>query len=112
MENYPQRNGSPLMLPEIPLQRWRSEDNPLEECRSLVRILAKKTETLYRECRHDRDKATHIQAMGTTLAALTVMVNKLDDDSRILRTPEILEDARGIIYESVRSCELNRICDK
>lgn len=112
MENYPQRNGTSLRLPENPIKRWKSDDDPLEECRSLVRVLAKKTETLYRECRHDRDKAMHIRAMGTTLAALTVLVNKLDDDSRIFHKPEILVDTRGNIYESVRSCELSRICDK
>jgi len=100
------------MIPDISGKRWRSDDNPLEECRSLIRVLVKKTETLYRECRHDQGKVTHIRTMGTTLAALTVLVNKLDDDSRMLHTPEILEDARGIIYESVRSCDLNRICDK
>jgi len=100
------------MLPESPVKRWRSDDNLPEECRSLVRVLAKKTETLYRECRHDRDKAMHIRGMGTTLAALAILVNNLDNDTRTMHSEKILEDARGVIYESVRFCDLNRICDK
>jgi hypothetical protein len=87
-------------------------DNPLSECRSLVQILAKKTETLYRECRHDRARSLHIRTMGSTLAALSDLVNRLDQDSRTMQTPQILVDSRGLTYEAVRSCDLNRICDK
>jgi len=51
-----------------PVRRWKPDDNPFEECKSLVQVLAKKTETLCRECRSDMDKATHIRTMGSTLA--------------------------------------------
>ncbi|MDO9325165.1 MAG: hypothetical protein Q7T80_09450 [Methanoregula sp.] len=112
MENYPLIKNMSRSFQETSVKRSMPDNNPVKECRSLVRVLAKKTETLYRECRHDQDKASHIRAMGTALAALTVLVNRLDEDSGTIHTPEILKDARGIIYESVRSCELNRICDK
>lgn len=112
MEIFPQSNGTSLMLTENPENRWKSDDKLLEECRRLVRVLTKKTETLYRECRHDRDKVTHIRSMVADLAALRVLVIRPGDDPVFLQSPEILTDARGIIYESVRSCELNRICDK
>lgn len=101
------------MMPIKPANRRRNDDNPLAECRSLVHLLANKTETLYRECRFDREKAMHIRSMGSALAALTVLVNKLDLDARVApQIPEIFADGRGIIYESVRSCDLDRICDK
>jgi len=100
------------MLPEIPVKRWQSDDNPLEECRNLVRALMKKTDALYRKCRHDQDKSTHIRTMVRTLAALTIQINRINYNSRTMHTPEILEDARGIIYESVRFCDLNRFCEK
>lgn len=87
-------------------------DNPLSECRSLVQILAKKTETLYRECRHDPARSLHIRTMGSTLAALSDQVNRLDQDFRAVHTPQVLVDSRGLTYEAVRSCDLNRICDK
>lgn len=100
------------MFQNVSVKTGRYDNNPLDECRSLVQALAKKTENLYRECRHDRDKATHIRAMGTTLAALSIHVNRLEHDSLKLHRPEIHEDALGVMYESVRSCDLNRICDK
>jgi hypothetical protein len=96
----------------FPVKHHECEDNPVIECRKLVHILTKKTELLYRECRLDRDKALHIRTMGSTLAALTVLVNKLDHESRSCQPQEIHEDPRGFIYRAVRSCDLNRICDK
>lgn len=96
--------------PTLPVREC--SDNPLSECRSLVQILAKKTEILYRECRHDRARSQHIRTMGSTLAALSDLVNRLDQESRTLQTPQILVDSRGFTYEAVRSCDLNRICDK
>jgi hypothetical protein len=112
MENRQQRGGTSLMLPATPGKRWKPDDNPFEECKSLVKVLAKKTETLCRECRSDKDKATHIRTMGLTLATLTDLVNRLDHDSRTRSTPEIIVDAHGFTYQSVRSCDLDRISDK
>ena len=100
------------MLPATPARRWRPDENPFEECKSLVKVLAKKTETLCQECRSDKDKATHIRTMGLTLATLTDLVNRLDHDSRTRSTPEIIVDAHGFTYQSVRSCDLDRISDK
>jgi hypothetical protein len=100
------------MLPGTLVKQWRPDTNSLEECRSLVHLLANKTEALYRECRFDREKAMHVRAMGSTLAALTALVNKLDLEARSCHAPQILEDARGFTYESVRSCDLDRISDK
>jgi hypothetical protein len=107
MKTYQHNETLSPMLPVV-----ECGDNPLSECRSLVQILAKKTETLYRECRHDRARSLHIRTMGSTLAALSELINRLDQDSRTMHTPEILVDSRGLTYESVRSCDLNRICDK
>ena len=100
------------MLPRTAVKPWRSDNNPLEECRSLVRVLVNKTETLCRECRSEKDKATHIRTMGSTLETLMALVNKLDTESRPCHTPEILEDARGFTYHSVRTCDLERISEK
>nr|WP_320160225.1 hypothetical protein [uncultured Methanoregula sp.] len=75
-------------------------------------MLTQKAETLDRECRVDPETAVHIQTMGSTLAALTDLINRLDHQSRPSNSPEILEDARGFTYHSVRSCDLDRISDK
>ena len=100
------------MLPATPVKRWKPEENPFEECKSLVKVLAKKTETLCRECRSDKDKSTHIRTMGLTLETLTALVNRLDHESRTPHAPDIIVDARGFTYQSVRSCDLDRISDK
>ena len=96
MEEHRQGEKRSLILSGTPMKPWPQDINPLEECRNLIRALATRNETLYRECRHDRKKATHIRAMGMTLAALTARVNKLDHDTRAMNTPEIFEDARGL----------------
>jgi hypothetical protein len=112
MEHPQQRQSPPLIMPGAPVKKWRLDENPLAECRDLVRALARKTETLYRECRSDHEVAAHIKTMGLTLSTLTDLVNQIDSESRSTRKPEILEDARGFTYQSVRSCDLDRICDK
>ena len=100
------------MLPRIPVKQGIPDNNSLAECKSLVHSLVKKTETLYREYRSDKDIDTHIRTMGLTLETLTALVNKLDTESRPRGTQEILEDAHGFTYQSVRSCDLDRISDK
>ena len=112
MEQYHQKQGAVLNLKREPANQWETDPQSLEECRSLVCLLSKKTETLYRECRNDRQKATHIRTMGSILAALTSLVKRIEDDSRIMNRPEVFEDARGFTYHSVRSCDLDRLCDK
>lgn len=92
--------------------QWNSDDNPLEEFRSLLYILDNKTEILYRECRFDQEKARHIRTMGSTLASLTVLVNRLRPESGNTSVPDIFIDARGFTYQAVRSCDLDRISDK
>jgi|GEM_PF-1836517 hypothetical protein len=110
MENQ-QKGGPALKFREIPLNRWKSSDRALEDCRNLVRVLARKTEILYWECRFDQDKARQIRTMVSTLADLTVLVNRLDQEYRNT-IPDVLRDSRGFAYKAVRSCDLDRICDK
>jgi hypothetical protein len=112
MENHQQRGGASLMLTGTLVKQWSPDTSSLDECRDLVHLLANKTEALYRECRFDREKATHVRAIGSTLAALTAVVNRLENDSKTCQDPQILEDSHGVTYESVRSCDLDRICDK
>ena len=112
MENHQQRGGAALNLTGIPLNQWKTGDRPLEECRNLVRVLARKTEILYRECRSDQDTASQIRAMGSTLAALTALVNRLDQEAGNTHTPDNVTDARGFTYQTVRSCDLDRLSDK
>jgi hypothetical protein len=50
--------------------------------------------------------------MGSTLAALTTLVYRLDQEYGNSPARDILKDARGFTYETVRSCDLDRICDK
>jgi hypothetical protein len=89
-----------------------SEDNPFDEFRNLINMLDTKNEILYRECRFDQKKARHIRSMGSILAAMTVMVNKLHGESGASRVSDMCTDARGFTYQTVRSCDLDRICDK
>jgi hypothetical protein len=89
-----------------------SEDNPFEEFRNLIDILDTKNEILYRECRFNPKKARHICSMGSILAAMTVMVNRLHRDSGTSRVANMVTDAQGFTYQTVRSCDLDRICDK
>ena len=112
MEHTQQRQNPSLVIPGAAMKKWGLDENPLAECRNLVRVLARKTETLYREYQSDREVSSHIKTMGLTLSTLTDLVNQLDGESRNARKPEILEDARGFTYQSVRSCDLDRICDK
>jgi len=112
MENHQQRLGQALKVRGIPVTEWKSQDCPWEECRNLVRVLARKTEILYKECRSDQDKVMHIQAMASTLASLSVLVNRLDQEALNTHSLDILKDARGFTYQAVRSCDLDRICDK
>jgi hypothetical protein len=96
----------------IPVNQWKSGDCPWEECRNLVRVLARKSEILYRECGSDQDKVTLLRGMGSTLATLTALVNRLDQESENCHSQDVLKDARGFTYERVRFCDLDRICDK
>ena len=112
MENSPLSDVSAQKLKGIPANQWSSMDRPVDDCRNLVRLLASKTEILYRECRFDKDKARHIRTMASTLAALSVLVNRLDRGSPDAHSPDVLKDAQGFTYQTVRSCDLDRLCDK
>ena len=94
------------------MKKWKPEENPVEECRSLVRVLAGKTEDLYQACRSDWHKSTHIRTMGSTLADLNDILDKLDRKQQPQHASDILEDAHGFTYRSVRSCDLDRISEK
>jgi hypothetical protein len=94
------------------MKKWRPEESPIEECRSLVRILARKTENLYQACRSDQHKAMHLRAMGATLIDLDELLDKFDQAPQMISAIDILEDARGFTYRSVRSCDLDRISEK
>ena len=100
------------MLSMIPLKMRRSYADSIQECRNHIDILVNQTESLYRECRHDRDKTAQIRGMGTTLANLTYLVNELDGNLRRCNLPERAHNVNGITYRSVRSCDLDRISDK
>ena len=89
-----------------------SEDNPFEEFRNLIDILGTKNEILYRECCFDQEKARHIRSMGSILSAMTAMVNRHHKDSGPSRVADMFTDARGFTYQTDRSCDLDRICDK
>jgi hypothetical protein len=112
MEYHRQRKSTSLMILKSPQKQRMSDANPVEECRNLVRQLAKKTEILYRDCPSDQDKIIHIRSMGSTLAALTHLINKLDPEESACHVADILEDARGYTYHAVRSCDLDRLSDK
>ncbi len=89
-----------------------SEDNPFEEFRNLIDVLGTKNEILYRECRFDQKKARHIRLMGSILSAMTAMLNRLHKDSGSSRVADMFTDAQGFTYQTVRLCDLDRICDK
>jgi hypothetical protein len=112
MENYKKAGRRSMLVLGTPLKQKETGRNSLDECRGLVNVLAKKTETLYRECRFDQGKAGLIREMGLTLAALTTMVNKLDRELHPRFTRESIEDAHGNTYHTVRSCDLDRISEK
>jgi len=101
-----------MIVTKTPVQPRRSENNPIEECRNLARVLAKKIGALTHECQFEHDNSVHIRTMGLTLATLTALVNTPDKDLRATQTSEILVDARGFTYKSVRFCDLERISDK
>nr|WP_321353277.1 hypothetical protein [uncultured Methanoregula sp.] len=109
---YRQTSGRTSPVLHKPVKHWRADESLFDECRNLVRVLTQKTETLDRNQRVDPEIAVHIRTMGSTLASLTDLINRLDRESRPSHAPEILEDAHGFTYESVRSCDLDRISDK
>jgi hypothetical protein len=87
-------------------------DNPSGEFMNLIDMLSTKNNILYRECRFDQKKARHIRSMGSILSAMTTMVNRPHKDSGSSRTADVFTDAKGFTYQTVRSCDLDRICDK
>jgi hypothetical protein len=89
-----------------------SGDIPLEEFKNLLDILDTKNKILFRECRFDQKKARHIRSMGAILAAMTVMVDRRHQDSGTACVADIFTDAQGFTYQTVRSCDLDRLCDK
>lgn len=107
METYPQTQGPAPGFPGVPGHRWIPDGEPLEECRTLLGILLKKTEALYRECRADREKETQIREMGSALASLAVLMNRMESPHHAIH-----EDNRGNTYRAVRSCDLDRFIDK
>ena len=111
MKKTQQIEDASLMLPVTPVKQGKPDDNSSEECRNLLRALAGRTEILCRKCQSDKDNATHIRTMGSTLETLTALVRR-DTKSRMRHTPDILEDAHGFTYRSVRSCDLERISYK
>lgn len=60
-------------------------------------------------CTHN---SVHIRSTGLTLATMTALVNTPNKDLPATQTSEILVDARGFTYKSVRFCDLERISDK
>jgi len=111
MENRKNRKET-LMSQEKTVCCAGSDDTRLEEFRSLLGILDKKTEILYRECRFDQEKTRHIRTMGSILADMTVLVNQPHKNLKDTPVAEIFTDARGCTYQTVRSCDLDRIRDK
>ncbi len=101
-----------MIVTKTAVQQRESENNPIEECRNLARVLAKKIGSLTSEYRFEHDNSVHIRTMGLTLATPTALVNTSDKDLRATQTSEILVDAHGFTYQSVRSCDLERISDK
>jgi hypothetical protein len=112
MEHHQQRTGPSLMLSRMPVRNGSPDENSIEECRNLIQFIAGKTEILYQECRRDHDKVKHIRSIGSTLATLTLLINRLECNPPVTSSPEIMEDARGFTYQSVRCCDLERICEK
>jgi len=88
------------MMPVKRVHRWKSDTDPVEECRSLREILCKKTEILYWECRFAENKTGHIRAMVSTFAGLSVLVTRLDLEPGNKLTPDIFTDARGYTYRA------------
>ena len=101
-----------MIVTKTSVQQRRSENNPIEESRNLARVLAKKIGALTRECQFEHYNFVHIRTMGLTLAILTALLNTPDKDLRATQSSEILVDARGFTYKSVRFCDLERISDK
>jgi len=83
-----------------------------DECQTLLGLLLRKTEALYHECQTDLTKASHIRDIGSALAALTVMMTRLETLQRDNPEPVILQDGMGNTYQSVRWCDIDRFIDK
>jgi len=112
MENSPLSDVSAQKLKGIPANQWSSMDCPVDDCRNLVRLLASKTEILYRECRFDKDKARHIRTMASTLAALSVLVKRLGGSALGARASDYLKSAQRMTYQTVGPYDVDRLCDK
>jgi len=100
------------LTPGKMINKGVSGDIPLEEFKNLLDILDTKNKILYRECCFDKKKARHIRSMGAILATMIVMVNWRHQDSGTACVADIFTDAQGFTYQTVRSCDLDRLCDK
>jgi len=100
------------MISGAPMKKWRSENNPVEECRSMVQVLGRKIEQLKETGRADQDQVTCISAMISRLNTLEALLNRFDQGPKTAPATEMMEDAFGFTYRSVRSCDLERISDK
>lgn len=112
METYFQTQSTAPGFPGAAAHRGFADEGRLEECRALLGDLLKKTEALYQECRADQRKIVHIREIGSTLASLTILVERIDEASRPRDESGIFSDGSGNTYQAVRSCDLDRFIDK
>jgi hypothetical protein len=112
MEEHEQQAGPAGMIAGAPMKKWRPEKSPVDECRSMIRVLAGKIEQLRETSRSDHNKVTCIRAMSARLSALDVLLSRFEQDSKTAPAMEMMEDALGFTYRSVRFCDLERISEK
>jgi hypothetical protein len=112
MEDHEQGAAPAGMIAGAPMKKWRPETRPVDECRNMVRVLAGKIEQLKETSRSDQNKVTCIRAMSARLSALDVLLNRFDQGPKTAPAMEMMEDAFGFTYRSVRFCDLERISDK
>jgi len=100
------------IIQEKRIQQSKSDTDPAEECRSPAEMPGEKTGILYRECLSEENKSGHNRTMAPVPAGLSVLVNRPDQEPMNRKTQDIFTDVRGFSYQTVRFCDLDRICDK
>lgn len=111
MESYQQRTAA-LGIPSPSPGIWNPDEKSIMECRNLIQLLTEKNDLLYNECRTDQSKVSHIRTIGSMLTRLNQLLIRLENRYVVAGTQDILVDSRGITYELVRACDLERICEK
>ena len=95
------------------MKKWDPEENLTDECRHLIRVLAKKLDILCDEEVGDCEQITRIKSLVPALSTMNDLLHEIKP-RKMTRTAldDFMQDDHGFTYVSVRNSELERFSAK